>query len=296
MTGATDLCHGSHSGPIPLQEVIKRRMRCPKSVTPRKLEANRSNAKRSTGPRTERGKQTAKFNAVTLGLFAKHVVIPVHDGYKAERDFRALLDQMHEEFCPVGVYEEWLVVKIAESMWRLRRATRCERGAVRDVSMIARGSDQEIDIFPLISKLCTLRKAQEQLQQFGTLSQEFYSEFLPIVEEERREQMRSEAGNRPVVDFDKDEFLSCISERKRGLEVYYEGILRLRAEKDEAVFDLESLPQEVDLQRIFRYEDRMLRQIDWAVDRLLERQHRKESLSSTPPALCSAEAPTKRSQ
>ena len=65
---------------------------------------------------------------MTLGLFAKHVVIPFHDGYKAERDFRALLDQMHEEFCPVGVYEEWLVVKIAESMWRygVLRAARGE--------------------------------------------------------------------------------------------------------------------------------------------------------------------------
>ena len=51
-------------------------MRCNKTVTPRKIEANRKNAKRSTGPRTERGKSIAKFNAVTLGLFAKHVVIP----------------------------------------------------------------------------------------------------------------------------------------------------------------------------------------------------------------------------
>jgi hypothetical protein len=251
-------------------------MRCKKTATAKKVEANRKNAERSTGPRTDRGKRNAKFNAVTLGLFAKHVVIPVHDGYNAERDFKALLDQMHEEFSPVGVYEEWLVVKIAESMWRLRRATRCESGAVRDVSIIARDGDREIDIFPLISKLCNLRKAQDQLQKFGTLSQEFYSEFLSIVEEERREQTRSEAENRPVLDSDKDEVLGCISERKRGLDLYYEGVLRLQMEKEEAVFHRESLPQEADLQRIFRYEDRMLRQIDWAVDRLLERQHRRE--------------------
>jgi hypothetical protein len=66
-------------------------MRCPKSVTPRKIEANRSNAKRSTGPRTECGKSIARFNAMTLGLFAKHVVIPGCDGYKAERGFKSLL-------------------------------------------------------------------------------------------------------------------------------------------------------------------------------------------------------------
>ena len=57
-------------------------MRCPKSVSPLKIEANRRNAKHSTGPRTERGKRNSKFNAVTLGLFAKHVTIPICDGYK----------------------------------------------------------------------------------------------------------------------------------------------------------------------------------------------------------------------
>jgi len=50
-------------------------MRCSKTVTARKIEANRANAAHSTGPRTERGKRNAKFNAVTLGLFARHVVI-----------------------------------------------------------------------------------------------------------------------------------------------------------------------------------------------------------------------------
>jgi hypothetical protein len=101
-------------------------VRCIKTVTPRKVEANRANATHSTGPRSERGKPNAKFNAVTLGLFARLVAIPVCDGETAEKDFGSLLDGLHDEFQPVGLYEEWLVVKIAESMWRLRRATRCE--------------------------------------------------------------------------------------------------------------------------------------------------------------------------
>jgi hypothetical protein len=107
-------------------------MRCTKTVSPKKLEANRRNGKRSTGPRTERGKSITRFNAVTLGLFAKHVAIPICDGYKPERDFQSLLDELHQEFQPIGFYEEWLVVKIAECMWRLRRATRCESGSVRE--------------------------------------------------------------------------------------------------------------------------------------------------------------------
>jgi hypothetical protein len=82
--------------------------------TPRKIASNRANAKRSTGPRTERGKRNAKFNAVTHGLFAKHVAIPICDGYEPEKEFQALLDELHQEFQPVGLYEEWLVVKIGE--------------------------------------------------------------------------------------------------------------------------------------------------------------------------------------
>jgi len=72
---------------------------------------------------------------VTLGLFARHVAIPVCDGEEAETDFGSLLDGLHDEFQPVGFYEEWLVVKIAESMWRLRRATRCESGSVREFAI-----------------------------------------------------------------------------------------------------------------------------------------------------------------
>ena len=99
-------------------------MKLQRTVTTAKIEANRMNSKRSTGPRTEGGKRNSRFNALTLGLFAKHVVIPICDGYKAEKDFQLLLDGLHQEFEPVGFYEEWLVAKVAESMWRLRRATR----------------------------------------------------------------------------------------------------------------------------------------------------------------------------
>src|SRR5207249_3119400 len=89
-------------------------MRCRKAMTKAKLDANRQNSKRSTGPRTERGKRIARFNAVTLGLFAKHIVIPICDGYRSEKEVQSLLDGLHQEFQPAGIFEEWLVVKIAE--------------------------------------------------------------------------------------------------------------------------------------------------------------------------------------
>jgi hypothetical protein len=60
-------------------------------------------------------------------LFAKHIVIPICDGYKPERDFKSLLEALHRDFLPAGFYEEWLVVKIAECMWRLRRTVLAQR-------------------------------------------------------------------------------------------------------------------------------------------------------------------------
>jgi hypothetical protein len=125
-------------------------MRCSKTVTRKKIEANRQNGKRSTGPRTERGKLAARFNAVTLGLFAKHVIIPICDGHDAERDFQSLFDSMHQDFRPVGRYEEWLVLKIAECMWPLRRATRCESGSVRELAIC--GDRNYGDIGPILGR------------------------------------------------------------------------------------------------------------------------------------------------
>jgi hypothetical protein len=63
-------------------------MTCHKAVTKNKLEANRKNSKRSTGPRSQRGKNIAKFNAVTLGLCAKQVVIEICDGDDAQGAFQ----------------------------------------------------------------------------------------------------------------------------------------------------------------------------------------------------------------
>ena len=78
-----------------------------KTLTEKKLAANRLNAKRSTGPRTERGKNTSKFNAVKAGLFAKQVVIPLCDGEGSEEQFARLLAELQQEFQPEVLLASW---------------------------------------------------------------------------------------------------------------------------------------------------------------------------------------------
>ncbi|HKD86278.1 MAG TPA: hypothetical protein VKB58_16125 [Terriglobales bacterium] len=110
-----------------------------KTVTEKKLAANRQNAKRSTGPRTERGKNRSRYNAVTTGLFADHVVIPFHDaddedehnGSDPYERFSKLLEALQQEYQPEGPSETFWVAQMAECMWKQRRLSRSESGMVQ---------------------------------------------------------------------------------------------------------------------------------------------------------------------
>jgi hypothetical protein len=100
-------------------------------ISEKQIEANRRNASQSTGPKTEAGKQASRLNAVTHGLLAKGVVITAGDYQEDEHEFVQLLDDLREQFTPVGVAEDLEVQKIALCYWRKMRAVRYEHGAIR---------------------------------------------------------------------------------------------------------------------------------------------------------------------
>ncbi len=93
-------------------------------TTEKQAAANRRNARKSTGPRTSRGKAVSKFNAVNHGLLARDAVLPGEDA----GDLEALHRRLAEELSPVGEVELMLVDRIADLSWRLRRAARVETG------------------------------------------------------------------------------------------------------------------------------------------------------------------------
>lgn len=274
-------------------------MKLHKTVTTAKVEANRRNSRHSTGPKTGRGKRNVKFNAVTLGLFAKHVVIPICDGYKAEKDFQALLDGLYHEFQPVGFYEEWLVVKIGECMWRLRRATRCESGSVREAAIWDRYRGDDERTQELAIEISALTEAEEQIQNTGTLSQKIYEEVVaPLVEQQKQEANQAENDDIYVeTEFDGELFLASITNRRELLESDYASLGRIEQKRSDARFDHDSLLPGGDMDRILRYEERMHRQIDWAVQRFLEAQERRKTVLCDPdPAFPTKSQNGKRSQ
>ena len=88
----------------------------------RKIEANRRNALKSTGPKSVAGKAIVARNAMTHGLRAQHVLI---DG-ESEEEFEQFREAMIAYYEPVGVLEESLVGKIVVGFWRSWRARRIE--------------------------------------------------------------------------------------------------------------------------------------------------------------------------
>jgi hypothetical protein len=251
-------------------------MRYRKMVTKKKMEANRHNSKRSTGPRTERGKRASKFNALTLGLFAKHVVIASCDGDNCEKEFGSLLNHLHDEFQPIGTFEEWLVLKITECTWRLRRATRSENGAVRTAVIWDKDPEDERREGHFQRKITALTDAEEQILESGSIAQQTYTE-LGFTDKEVAEDT---AAEKRVVVPDQALFLSEVVHRKELLEQMLDANARVsvRRHSDELAYN--SLPPVDDMDRILRYEERIYRQLDWALERLSARQEMRKKFTN----------------
>jgi len=87
--------------------------------------ANRSNAQKSTGPRTPEGKAQVAQNAVQHGLLARAMVLQGED----PQEFAEYREQMLDELYPDGMMEEELAERIVSLSWRLRRAARSQNAA-----------------------------------------------------------------------------------------------------------------------------------------------------------------------
>ena len=100
-------------------------------VSERKIQANRRNGLRSTGPKTERGKRTVARNAIKHGILAREVVITAGDGKESLKEFHDLVEKLWEQYEPVGVVEDSLVQTIATCLWKKARVLRAENGEIR---------------------------------------------------------------------------------------------------------------------------------------------------------------------
>jgi hypothetical protein len=90
----------------------------------KQFEANRRNSLKSTGPKTEAGKQASRCNAVRHGLTAETVIGAMEDA----EDYKAFEAAITADYDAQSAVERELVLRLASLLWRLRRATTIETG------------------------------------------------------------------------------------------------------------------------------------------------------------------------
>ena len=90
----------------------------------KQIEANRRNARQSTGPITEEGKLQSRCNAVSHGLTAETVIGALEDA----EDYKAFEAAIIADYDAQSAVERELVLRLASLLWRLRRATTIETG------------------------------------------------------------------------------------------------------------------------------------------------------------------------
>jgi len=160
----------------------------------KQVAANRRNAKKSTGPKSRRGKQVTRINALKHGLRAEQVVIPGED----PKEFNDLFESLYEHYQPIGPVEELHFERIVVETWRLKRARLTEtaimhrehfmtdlRWANREMEWNSRGND--LDAFIAGRRSQQKSEDPERAQAYE--------------EAEKVREAVSEKLNRPLINF-----------------------------------------------------------------------------------------------
>jgi hypothetical protein len=100
----------------------------------RQFEANRRNAQKSTGPKTEEGKRQSRRNAMRHGLCAETVIETVED----VDDYKGFEAAVTADFNAETAVERELVLRLASLLWRIRRATSIETDLIRFQTEVVR--------------------------------------------------------------------------------------------------------------------------------------------------------------
>ena len=94
--------------------------------TEAQIRANRRNAQKSTGPRTNEGRAAVSQNAVQHGLLTRQNVI----SSESQADFDLYRERMLAELAPASPMESMLAERIVTLSWRLKRAGRIQNQAI----------------------------------------------------------------------------------------------------------------------------------------------------------------------
>ena len=108
-------------------------------ISDKQLEANRNNARLSTGPKTVEGRNRSRMNALRHGLTGQVTTMTEEERTAHEQFSQALIRSL----APEGAMETQLAQRVATDSWRLNRASAIEE------NLFALGLHQNSgDLFP----------------------------------------------------------------------------------------------------------------------------------------------------
>ena len=120
--------------------------------TPKQIEANRNNARRSTGPRTDVGKSNSRLNATTHGLAGESEAVTddVAEVFKARREAWAA------EYRPEGQAAGWALDRLVVASIRIERCEEAVNAVIVEqmgVAQTAWGPIREAEVSEVAARL-----------------------------------------------------------------------------------------------------------------------------------------------
>lgn len=132
------------------------------AISEARLNANRRNALKSTGPRTPEGKAKASLNAVRHALTAQRVT----SMDESPEAFEAVRQQLYDEWRPASVLEIALVDQIAELVWRRRRVGSVESSMLESKAAFASRASGNVMAEMFLREFCKTNSAILRLQVY----------------------------------------------------------------------------------------------------------------------------------
>ena len=289
--------------------------------TPKQLAANRLNAKKSTGPKTNAGKAATSKNALKYGVFSESVLVASYNHIESPYEFALLWQEFYDSLAPVGPIEEALVEQILTAVWRMRRARKAESGEIslgldrdwreRDLDNPVRralalsGNPFTKNVFTRLYQssegseyvISWLKKLRQRVEREGELSAEIITDINEKLKDEPQalgpelEQFRVRLVENPG-QLDPDALKSQhLKEVFEYLDNHIqEGELLLANNQDRDGFvkvasqSAGMLPSDATMDKILRYETAIERQMFRAMNQL-ERLQRQRKGENVPPPL-----------
>jgi len=134
-------------------------------VSDRRIEANRRNAQRSTGPRTLTGKTRSSINALRHGITGQVSIMNEEDRGAHDKFCQELIDR----FQPDDPLELQFASLIAEDFWRLQRIRAVENDILA-LGNFSEAADIDVDHPEIHASLTRARTFLDQSKDFERLT------------------------------------------------------------------------------------------------------------------------------